>query len=130
MTEEGTKRMIRSNFSKSTNSTISKLPHSFLQCSLDDTKIPSTRFLDPKPCYLSKKEKKKKKKKHQPNNPINVTRTSISILFYIPLPYQKFYFRNWYHFRLRTSGLIERERVSFPSSSDPNRKGGGELSFL
>lgn len=84
--------MIRSNFSKSTNSTISKLPHSFLQCSLDDTKIPSTRFLDPKPCYLSKKEKKKKKKKHQPNNPINVTRTSTPILFYHPSPIPKVLF--------------------------------------
>lgn len=36
---------------------------------------------------LPKQErKKKKKKKHQPNNPINVTRTSTPILFYHPSP--------------------------------------------
>lgn len=83
--------MIRSNFSKSTNSTISKLPHSFLQFPRRHENpintVPWSETVLPK-----QERKKKKKKKHQPNNPINVTRTSTPILFYHPSPIPKVLF--------------------------------------
>lgn len=55
-----------------------------------NTKIPSTPFLDPKPVLPKQERKKRRRRKNIPNNPINVTRTSTSILFHISLPYQKF----------------------------------------